>query len=129
MEAPKKTDLKNNGEKLENNKNLQAVKGHTNNPNGRPKGVPNKVTADLRQWITDFLQQNLKQIKKDWKQLGPKDRLILFEKLLKYTIPILQESDLRFKYEDMTDEQLREMLDDTLRKLEYLPPTRPSSTS
>jgi hypothetical protein len=66
------------------------MKGHTNNPNGRPRGVPNKVTTDLRQCITNFLEDNWEQIQRDWQDLEPKDRIVLFEKLLKYVLPTLQ---------------------------------------
>ena len=31
------------------------MKGSTNNPNGRPKGKPNKITNELRSMISDFL--------------------------------------------------------------------------
>lgn len=82
------------------------MKGHTNNPNGRPKGTPNKVTTDLRQWITNFLEDNRKQIQKDWKALEPKERITLFEKLLKYSLPTLQATSLTTDFEKLTDEQL-----------------------
>lgn len=70
------------------------MKGKTNNPNGRPKGVPNKITMDLRQWINNFIDDNRVQIEKDWKCLEPKDRIVLFEKLLKYSLPTLQATNL-----------------------------------
>ncbi len=82
------------------------MKGKTNNPSGRPKGVPNKTTTDLRQWINNFIDDNREQIKKDWKSLDPKDRIILFEKLLKYSLPTLQATSLTTDFEKLTDEQL-----------------------
>ena len=82
------------------------MKGQTNNPNGRPKGIPNKVTTDLREWITNFLEDNREQIQQDWKGLEPKDRIVLFEKLLKYALPTLQATSLTTDFERLTDEQL-----------------------
>jgi hypothetical protein len=70
------------------------MKGKTNNPSGRPKGVPNKTTTDLRQWINNFIDDNREQIKKDWNSLEPRDRIFLFEKLLKYSLPTLQATNL-----------------------------------
>jgi hypothetical protein len=96
------------------------MKGHTNNPNGRPKGIPNKVTADLRQWITDFLRQNLKQIKKDWRKLEPKERVIAFEKLLKYTIPVPEPTSLESKFEQMSNEELEAIVEGQLTQLGYV---------
>ena len=69
-------------------------KGMTNNVNGRPPGTPNKVSADLRKWIMDFLDDNREQVLKDWKSLESKDRLILFERLLKYSLPTLQATSI-----------------------------------
>ena len=65
-------------------------KGISGNNNGRPQGVPNKTTTDLRQWITNFVEDNREQIQKDWQTLEAKDRIVLFEKFLKYTLPSLQ---------------------------------------
>ena len=41
----------------ENNKPKQSRKGKTNNPNGRPKGVPNKDTALIRDMIAQALNE------------------------------------------------------------------------
>ena len=81
-------------------------KGASGNPQGRPKGTQNKTTTDLREWINNFIDDNRGQIKKDWKGLEPKDRLILFEKLLKYSLPTLQATSLTTDFEKLTDEQL-----------------------
>ncbi|GAB6395239.1 MAG: hypothetical protein MdMp024_1551 [Bacteroidales bacterium] len=62
-------------------------KGQTGNPNGRPKGSPNKVTADLREWIKDLLEGNREQFTRDFEALEPYQRLIFWEKLLAYVLP------------------------------------------
>ena len=73
---------------------------------GRPKGVPNKVTTDLRQWITTFLEGEFEQLVNDWKSLEPKDRIVMFEKLLKYALPTLQSTSLTTDFERLTDQQI-----------------------
>ena len=87
-------------------------KGTTNNPAGRPSGTPNKLTADLRQRINEVLENNWHTIEADIKALEPKDRLMFIEKLLKYTVPTLQATNLNVDYEKLSDEQLDRIIDE-----------------
>jgi hypothetical protein len=68
-------------------KNMGLKKGQTGNPNGRPKGTPNKVTTDLKKWVGNLIDKNLSRMEKDLKKLEPKDRLMILEKLMQYSIP------------------------------------------
>lgn len=86
-------------------------KGNTNNPAGRKKGTPNKLTADLRQRINEVLENNWHNIEADIKALEPKDRLMFIEKLLKYTVPTLQATSLNVDFEKLSDEQLDEIIE------------------
>ena len=60
-------------------------KGISGNTLGRPIGARGK--NNLRDFITEFLEENTERIKKDFELLEPKDRIVLFEKLLKYSLP------------------------------------------
>jgi hypothetical protein len=71
-------------------------KGKTNNPNGRPAGSPNKVTKLLRDRVSDFLNKKWPQVEKDFDQLDPKDKIILYERLMQYIIPRMQATELSF---------------------------------
>ena len=62
-------------------------KGKTGNPHGRPKGSPNKATQELREWIAKLIDDNRDQIRKDLKMLEPKERLLVLEKFIQYTLP------------------------------------------
>ncbi|PZF70782.1 hypothetical protein [Taibaiella soli] len=61
-------------------------RGQTNNIHGRPKGAENKVKADLKGAIKLFLGNNIGRLQDDFDSLSPKDRLLFFEKLLKYVV-------------------------------------------
>ena len=93
------------------------MKGKTNNPNGRPKGTPNKVTSSLRAFIRSVLDENREQIVRDLKAVSPKERLFFLEKLLQYIMPkqVAQSVDV-FRF---TDEQLASVIDEISNNLGY----------
>ncbi len=93
-------------------------KGHTNNPNGRPKGKPNKVTGDVRRWLAELIDGNRAQIKKDLKALSPKDRLLVLEKLMQYVVPKQQATTLEVDYSKMTDAQLTNIVEQLTQSIE-----------
>jgi len=84
-------------------KKMGLQKGKTNNPDGRPAGTPNRITSDLRNWIENLISKNLTLIETDLKKLEPKDRLIILERFLQYTIPKQQsisvEAQIQAEYE------------------------------
>jgi hypothetical protein len=61
---------------------------------GRPKGSSNKSTSKVRDAYTELLEDNLEQLKKDFKALDPKDRIKLFLEMSKYIIPTLKATEL-----------------------------------
>ena len=90
-------------------------KGESGNITGRPVGTISKSTNKLRDWITDFLEENKDRVKEDWLLLEPKDRIVLFEKLLKYSLPTLQATTLSTEFETMTDTDLDRIISELKR--------------
>lgn len=82
---------------------------------GRQKGTPNKVTADLRCWLSDLIDENRRQIVKDLKGLEPKERLLIFEKLMQYVIPKQQAVKADVDFNKLSDEQLDVVVDELTR--------------
>ena len=85
---------------------------------GRGKGIPNKVTATIRESISQFCSDNWKQIQNDFKQLEPKERIHLFERFLQYTIPRKTESKINLDFDMMTEEQITELAEQLINKSE-----------
>jgi hypothetical protein len=85
-------------------------KGISGNPNGRPKGSQNRATGQLRTFITDFLEQRFEQVVNDFEQLEPKDRIKIYTDLLQYGLPKLQSVSTGIDLENMSDEQLDQLL-------------------
>ncbi|MDD5764654.1 MAG: DUF5681 domain-containing protein [Candidatus Marinimicrobia bacterium] len=66
-------------------------KGKSNNPNGRPKGIPNKLTKELRESLKTVIAGHIEQIGKDLDELPAKDRLEILVKLLAYILPKVED--------------------------------------
>lgn len=86
-------------------------KGKTNNPNGRPKGKPNKITQDVRGWLSAVIDKNRKQMERDLKKLEPKDRLQMLEKLMQYVVPKQQAVSTEIDFTKLSDDQLDAVID------------------
>lgn len=54
---------------------------------GRKKGTRNRVTTTIKYWLTELINDNRNQIKKDLQALKPAERLMLLVKILPYVLP------------------------------------------
>jgi len=64
-------------------------KGHTK-ATGRPKGVPNKATTEIREKLSEAISGEMKDIKKTLqgiKKENPAQYLTLLEKFMGYIVP------------------------------------------
>ncbi len=71
------------------------------NRNGRPVGAKNKVPIDLRNCISAYIEDNFDSIIEDIQSLEPKDRVLVYIKLLEYTLPKLQNITAEFTDNNM----------------------------
>lgn len=69
-------------------------KGKTNNRNGRPTGSLNKISGDLRERITEFLENNFDEVIAEWKRLKGKEKLMFYKDLIHYSLPVLQKTEI-----------------------------------
>ena len=85
---------------------------------GRQKGTPNKVTASTRQWLSQLIDDNRAQIKRDLKLLDPKERLHILEKFMSYTIPKQQAISAAVNIDELTDGQLTEFINNIANNIQ-----------
>ena len=90
--------------------------GIINNPKGRPKGKPNKITADLRQRIKNFLDNNFNEVQADFKKLDPVQKLAFYEKLLKFAVPVLNSNDVKIDIENLNEKDLDTLIERLINK-------------
>lgn len=77
---------------------------------GRKKGTPNKITPTAKEWVNGILSDNWEQMQDDLRKLEPKERLQLLFKLLDYVLPKQNAVTAKVSYDDMTDEQLADLV-------------------
>lgn len=104
------------------------MKGHTNNPNGRPKGTPNKVTTALKEWALDFIESNKERLQDDFDSMEPVERWGVVCKLFPYLLPklatIQAEVEQTTGNGNMTFEEFKQQLADIIdRKHAHNQPT------
>jgi hypothetical protein len=80
----------------------------TNNPNGRPIGVPNKVTANLKDRVNLLIENNFDKFQLDLDSVEPKDRLNLLLKLIEYVLPKQKETKIDFS--NLSDAEIDELI-------------------
>jgi len=67
-------------------------KGETNNPNGRPAGVPNKATRDIKEAYRMLIEKNLDNLTGWLEKIAEKDpekAIRIINDLSEYVIPKL----------------------------------------
>lgn len=86
-------------------------RGISGNPEGRPRGATNKTSSQLREMITDFLENRFEKVIQDFEELKPKDRVKLYCDLLQYGLPRLQAVQLETEFDRLPDDQLQAIID------------------
>ena len=84
---------------------------------GRSVGTPNKVSGTMKVWLTSLIDKNRKQIEQDLKDLYPKDRLQVIEKLMQYVIPKQAAQQVKLDFDSMTDEQLQRLIETMVKEV------------
>lgn len=98
-------------------KRLGRPKG-TPKTGGRQKGTPNKVTASVKEWLSALIDKNRRQVERDLKQLEPRERLIMLEKLMQYVVPKQQAVSAIVDFERLTDGQLDTVINEITKDLD-----------
>lgn len=76
---------------------------------GRKKGTPNKVTKDMRERISAFLEENWEEAERAWAEIkDPRDKLRLFIELASFAVPKMQavSLDARVSAADSVEDDL-----------------------
>ena len=84
---------------------------------GRVAGTQNKVTTEMKTWLSGLIDKNRPQIEKDLGQLEPRDRLMILERLMQYTVPKMQAVTAQIDLNKISDEQLDVLINELTNNL------------
>lgn len=79
---------------------MPQPKGHTGNPNGRPKGIPNRTTKEAKEFLKQILFAEFDNIQASLERARSKsdaNYIDLLSKLLQFVIPKQAEGDFKGK--------------------------------
>lgn len=93
------------------------MKGKTNNPNGRPKGSPNKLTSDLKNRIAQIVENGFENVESDLEALEAKDRVNAYLKFLEYLLP--KQRETKIDVSSLSDDEVEELLNKALNKVNH----------
>jgi hypothetical protein len=80
-------------------------KGKSGNAKGRPVGIKNHTSEEIRQLIRLFISENIEDIQNVYNALTPDKKLLFLERLLRFVLPKpLHDLEL------LSDAQLDEMI-------------------
>lgn len=72
---------------------------------GRVQGTPNRLTSELKEWITGLINENKEQFTSDLHEVDPEKRLAILERLFQYVLPKQQnisiEAQLQAEYREL----------------------------
>ena len=93
--------------------------GQSGNPAGRPKSTKNKVPTDLRQRLRLFMDSNFDGVNAAFNRLDDAQKVQYYIRLLPYVVPALKESDVKISVDNLTDDQLHQVIDEILLCNQY----------
>lgn len=96
---------------------MKFEKGHQKK-GGRQPGSKNKVSADIKTRIAALIDDQFETALANLSQLDPEKHIMAYLKFLEYVLPKHREQkiDLTNRLDNLTDEQLNEVIDNILKK-------------
>ena len=85
---------------------------------GRKKGSKNKATRQIREMVTELIEDNMERIKGDISRMESKERVNAVIQLMKFVLPTLksQEIDLTTDMDFEPPQWLKDLDEDELQK-------------
>ena len=69
-------------------------KGHSGNPDGKPKGSKNKINIELKERVKLLVENNFDLLQEDISKMKPRDRTNALIKLLEFVLQKQQKQEI-----------------------------------
>lgn len=93
--------------------------GKSGNPSGRPTGATNRIIRPVKEQLSDFLNDKLRELPEIWSKLSPRDRANLIKDLLPYFLPRMQTVEVGLEFAQMSEDQLDYIINKLLNHEKY----------
>lgn len=89
---------------------------------GRKKGVTNKITANMREAIKAFSQNNFDKFQKSYNKLDAQSQCKIYVDLLAYSVPKMSSIDINGEVSTSgsISAELRQMANETIEHIEHI---------
>jgi len=93
---------------------MPLPKGRTNNPNGRPIGSTNKVSADLKQRIADLLDEKFDRFNEALNSLDDKEMVKAYTDLVPFAVPKMASASVTIESIEEVKKSVNDLFPDQL---------------
>lgn len=100
---------------MNNNGRDTSGKFGTGKP-GKPKGAKNRTTLEIKDFLNQFISENLNDLQANYDKLEPEKKLMFFERVLKYVLPQQREINQTIDVSQLTESELDKLINVALTK-------------
>lgn len=87
---------------------------------GRKKGIPNQITAEVKEKLKQIIELNIDELKKVHGRLTPSERISFISSTLKYIMPTLRQVDTTIDVVSELEGQLNELSREELISIAHI---------
>ncbi|MCW3789469.1 hypothetical protein [Plebeiibacterium sediminum] len=85
---------------------------------GRKKGTPNADNRQIKEFLTDLINDNRETIISDLEALEPKDRITILEKFMSYCVAKQKAVEQTINFDSLSENELNTIIDELSKNIE-----------
>lgn len=85
---------------------------------GRKAGTPNADNRQIKEFLTDLINDNRETIISDLETLESKDRIAILEKFMSYVVPKQKSIEANVSFDSLSESELNTIIDELTKNIE-----------